>query len=102
MILHRLTVLGRVLLGLIWSIGLVMGGAYLMRIGPVQLRTLAPGTVVTFGLASIAAGQFIFMVIVADRIFPAAWTKGVAVCEWVTAATLALLMGISAMFYVLA
>jgi hypothetical protein len=49
-----------------------------------QSALLAPGAVRAAGLAGLAAGQFVFMVLVADRWFPRASRRFVRVAEAIT------------------
>jgi len=97
--LGKITIAARILTGVVWSLGLVTAGASLMsyRPGP-DLPILPPVALILAGLSAVVAGQFIFMVIVADRVFPGANAKLVAACEWVVAAGLALLMATTACF----
>lgn len=52
--------------------------------GESQAAFLAPGAVRAAGLAGLAAGQFVFMVLVADRWFPRASRRFVRVAEAIT------------------
>lgn len=92
MMLQHLLTSARLLAGLAWSVGLVLAGGYLLRVAELPAN-LPHGAVVASGAAAVVAGQFIFMVIVADRVFPAAWPRAVAICEWLAAGVLALSMG---------
>ncbi len=49
-----------------------------------QTSLLAPGAIRAAGLAGLAAGQFVFMVLVADRWFPRASRRFVRVAEAIT------------------
>ncbi|MFG0251247.1 MAG: hypothetical protein ACF8NJ_00050 [Phycisphaerales bacterium JB038] len=82
----------RLLVGLAWSVGLVFAGGSLLQV--TELPANFPGpAVVASGAAAVVAGHFIFMVIVADRLFPSAWPRAVALCEWLAAGVLTLSLG---------
>lgn len=52
-----------------WAMCLVLGGLWLML--DVRARPGVPGPAALFGgMGAIAAGQFVFMTTVADRLFP--------------------------------
>lgn len=59
----------------------VLGMAW---VGESQAAFLAPGAVRAAGVAGLAAGQFVFMVLVADRWFPRASRRFVRVAEAIT------------------
>jgi hypothetical protein len=90
MLQHVLTG-ARLLVGLIWSVGLVAAGGFLLQVGDLPAN-FPRGAVVASGAAAVVAGHFIFMVLVADRLFPGAWPRAVALCEWAAAGVLALSM----------
>jgi hypothetical protein len=97
---------GRIVFGLAWALSLAIGGGYLIQAGPDYVDRLARTgplpyaipAVITAGIAAVVAGHFIFMVVVADRVFPAASPRTVAILEWLTAGALVLLVALTAAF----
>lgn len=92
MMLQHLLTGTRVLVGLLWSLGLVFAGSCLLAAGELPAG-FPPPAVLASGAAAVVAGQFVFMVIVADRLFPSAWPRAVAICEWLAAGIVALILG---------
>lgn len=81
MVARRLIAAAVVLLGSLWAAALVISGA-LMASGTAFSAFRDYTTLL--GLTFIGAGQFVFLVIVADRMFPRADRRLVAVVESIT------------------
>ena len=69
MIMHRATVLALAALGTLWAAVLVVGGAMVATLAPVQWPGMGSAGPLA-GLTAIAAGEFVFLAIVGDRLFP--------------------------------
>lgn len=74
-----------------WALLLTVAGLWLATIGASQWPSMATACRLG-GLASLAAGQFVFACLVADRVFPAADRRLVLGFEILTC--LALLLGV--------
>lgn len=70
MIMHRATVAALAALGTLWAAVLVVGGAVLATLGPGHWPEMGLGSLLA-GLTAVAAGEFVFLAIVGDRLFPA-------------------------------
>lgn len=77
---HRLNLLGLLVLGTIWAMVLVIGGAVVAVHPPAAWGWMGPAARLG-GLAAIAGGQFVFLVVVADRLCPGANRAVVASVE---------------------
>lgn len=64
-----------------WAAVLVLSGLWVMFSVPMQVPILKPSWCVPFGLAVAAGGQFVFMILVADRMFPSADRRLVGLIE---------------------
>ncbi len=69
MIVHRATLVALAILGTLWAAVLVVGGAMVATVGPSRWPGLSLAAVLG-GLTAIAAGQFVFLAIVGERMFP--------------------------------
>ncbi len=78
----------------VWAGSLSLGGIWLMMVGPRRLPSLTLACWMG-GLAAIAAGQFIFEALVADRLFPSASKKLSLTAEF--SSFLAFVFGLGAM-----
>lgn len=70
MIMHRATVAALASLGTLWAAVLVVGGAMLATLGPRHWPDMGSASLLA-GLTAVAAGEFVFLAIVGDRLFPA-------------------------------
>lgn len=71
MLVHRTTTLLLVALGTLWAMILVVGGLMVLgEVGPTGGGLARAG--VAAALTAVAAGQFVFLVVVGDRLFPEA------------------------------
>ena len=70
MLMHRATVLALAALGTLWAAVLVVGGAMVATWGPRHWPEMGSVGLLA-GLTAIAAGEFVFLAIVGDRLFPA-------------------------------
>ena len=74
-------------LGALWSVLLVVGGALVATRSSSALPTLSP-VLACGGITAMIAGQFVFLVVVADRIFPNVQRRIALVSEAILAAAL--------------
>jgi hypothetical protein len=72
-----------ILAGGLWAGWLVVLGLWLIWVG--QLREASPVPWVPLGVFFVAGGQFVFMVLVADRVFRGALSAGRSALELVVA-----------------
>ncbi len=66
---HRTTILTLLALGSAWGLCLVLAGLHAMNLA-FRADALDP-VLISLGVAGVAAGNFVFMEVVADRILPA-------------------------------
>lgn len=86
---YRLNLLALVLAGSLWAMVLVIGGAWVASSPPDAWGGVGPAVRLA-GLSAIAAGQFVFLVAVADRLCPGANRTVVASVELIAGAAFAL------------
>jgi hypothetical protein len=91
MIERRAIMLSTLLLGTLWAGCLVLTGLYALGLG----GGWQSGTSASWwaGAAALAAGNFVFMEVVADRLMPAAPRPMITVCE--AAAAVAMLAALA-------
>ena len=77
----------------IWAGAMVVGGLWLLAQGPARWPLVPPVAPRLGGVILLAAGQFLFMYLVADRWFPRASRRMVWPLE--IAATLILVLGVA-------
>lgn len=80
---HRVNLLGLLVLGTIWAMVLVIGGAVVAVSPPDAWGWMGLGSRLG-GIAAIAGGQFVFLVVVADRLCPGANRAVVASVEGIS------------------
>lgn len=86
---HRLNLFVLIAAGSLWAMVLVIGGAVVASSPPQAWGGVGPAVRMA-GLSAIAAGQFVFLVAVADRLCPGANRAVVASVELIAGATFAL------------
>lgn len=86
---HRLNLLGLLALGTLWAMVLVIGGAVVAAAPPSAWGWMG-GAARLAGLTAIAGGQFVFLVVVADRVCPGANRGVVASVEGIAGGLFAL------------
>lgn len=64
-----------------WAAVMVLSGLWVIFSVPTQVPILKPSWCVASGLAVAAGGQFVFMILVADRLFPSADRRLVGLVE---------------------
>ena len=64
-----------------WAAVMVLSGLWVMFSVPSQVPILRPAWCTASGLAVAAGGQFVFMILVADRVFPRADRRLVGIVE---------------------
>lgn len=69
MVVRALNFTALLVFGTLWSVLLVVGGALLSTRAQGFPPSLFP-MVVVLGLTSVCAGQYVFLTVVADRLFP--------------------------------
>lgn len=88
---HRLNLLGLLTLGTLWAMLLVIGGAVVASSPPAEWGWMGSATRLG-GMAAVAGGQFVFLVVVADRLCPGANRTVVASVEGIAGGLFALFL----------
>lgn len=84
-----------ILIGTLWAITLVFMG---VKLAVSPWPEVPRESALWFGIAAIAAGEFLFMYIVADRLFPSRRKLVSDLLEQVTAGVFVLGLGLSGLF----
>lgn len=93
MIERRAIMLSTLLLGTLWAGCLVVTGLYTLGLGGWRGGSSASWWA---GVAALAAGNFVFMEVVADRLMPAAPRPMITLCEAGAAATMLAALAVAA------
>lgn len=87
--------LGLIAIGTLWAITLILMG---VKLAVSPWPGIPREAALWFGIASIAAGEFLFMYIVADRVFPRRRKILSDLLEQATAGVFVLGLGLSGLF----
>jgi hypothetical protein len=83
---HRTIVLTLLTLGVAWGACLILAGLFLFGMGFESVEPRKP--LILVGLAGVAAGNFVFMDVVADRLFSPVRRKPMDIAEILAAAAM--------------
>jgi hypothetical protein len=78
---RRASLIVRVVAATAWAGVMVLSGLWIVFILPEQLPRVNPTLSAAAGLAIAAGGQFVFMILVADRVYPRASRRITGVAE---------------------